>query len=151
MRSVRAPTEIQEKVALEFINASWQTVAMFMRGPTFWILNAVLLIVTAAAAQYYPLAIVSAIVVAVASIAWIAGGVSDRPRFHAVLGDDWIEGEIGIYSTIAFWGGILIAAAATNEAQTRPLFGVVKVLVMPGAIGMMVSQLPLTKMLGRRS
>lgn len=123
---------------------------MFMRGPTFWILNAVLLIVTAASAQYRPLAIVSAIVIALASIAWIAGGVSDRPRFHAVLGDEWIEGEIGIYSAIAFWGGILLAAASTNEAQTMPLFGVVKILVMPGAIGMMASQLPLTRMLGRR-
>ncbi|MBB4147872.1 hypothetical protein ACFFJ0_04240 [Sphingobium scionense] len=124
---------------------------MFIRNPTFWILNPVLIVVTAASAQYRPLAILSVIAIFIAFIAWIAGGLLDRPRFHAVLGDEWIEGETGVYSTIALWGGVLIAAAATDEAQTMPLFGIVQALVMPGAIGMMVSQLPLTRMFGQRS
>ena len=125
---------------------------MFMRGNRiFWSLNIILLAATAAAVQYRPLAVLSLIINAAGAAYWIVGGVLNRSRFHAVLGSGWLEGEIGIYATFALWGGVAIAGVWTDEAQTMPLFGLVKALVMPGAVGMIVSQLPLTRMLGRGS
>lgn len=108
-----------------------------------------LLAATAAAAQYRPLAILSFIIIAAGAACWIVGGILNRSRFHAVLGSEWLEGEIGIYATFALWGGGAIAVVWTDAAQTTPLFGLIKALVMPGAVGMIVSQLPLTRMFGR--
>lgn len=66
-----------------------------------------------------------------------------------MLDDRWIEGELGVYSTFAFWGGVFLAMITVPD--DGPYLGIVKFLVFSGGIGFFVSMLPLTGLLNRQN
>lgn len=84
------------------------------------------------------------------TVAWTISGIRDRSRYHAALGDDWIEGEVGVYSSLAFWGGTLLAGCSPERSEDTPLFALIATLVIAGMIGLIVSALPITKLAGQR-
>lgn len=112
----------------------------------FWGLNAALAFLGALSFRSDAVAAVSLGVVAAVLLGWAATGIANRARYHAVLGANWLEREIGIYASLAFWGAIFVAAVDPT-LEREPLFAVVQIAVLGGLAGMFLSLLPITRFL----
>ena len=110
----------------------------------FWSLNLGLAAVATISLESRVLAGVALLIVSVVSAVWAVTGLADRPRYHAILGSKWVEAEVGVYSALAFWAGVLAALVAPVQAEQNPLFTIICLLVSVGMVGMVISLLPLT-------
>ena len=136
-------------VAGIFGEAVAKTTVLKRLQPLFWLGNIVLASLAVASMSIHAIAIVSLSTVFVFFAGWLVTGFVDRQRLHAIVGDKWIEGEIGIYSSLAFWGGILIAGVAPDSGERMPLFSLIAALVVFGMVGLLLSLLPLTRLRSR--
>jgi hypothetical protein len=80
-------------------------------------------------------------------VGWAATGIANRPRYHSVLGPNWVEREIGVYASIIFWAAILCAAVDPEFIQLEPTFTVFPTVVYASMAGMLVSLVPLSRLL----
>lgn len=85
----------------------------------FWGLNAALAFLGALSFRSDAVAAVSLAVVAAALLGWAATGVANRAKYHAVLGANWLEREIGIYASLAFWGASSLRPSTLPSSESR--------------------------------
>ncbi len=113
----------------------------------FWGLNVTLAAMSLFSMKNSVVATISLTLAVALLVGWAATGFASRSRYHAVLGSNWVEREIGIYASIVFWAAILCAAVNPDEIQREPIFSLFQIVVLGGMGGMLLSLVPLSRLL----
>lgn len=113
----------------------------------FWSLNVALGALSLLSMKNSVAATISLSLATALLVGWAATGIANRSRYHSVLGPNWVEREIGIYASITFWAAILCAAVNPDFIQREPIFFLFQIVVYAGMAGMLVSLVPLSRLL----
>ena len=113
----------------------------------FWGLNVALAAMGLLSIKSTVVATISLSLAAALLVGWVATGIANRSKYHAALGLNWVEREIGIYASLAFWAGIFCAGVNSDAVQREPLFSLFQIVVLGGMTGMFASFIPLSRLL----
>jgi hypothetical protein len=113
----------------------------------FWGLNVALAAMGLLSMKSSVVATISLTLATALLVGWTATGIANRSKYHAALGLKWVEREIGIYASLVFWAGIFCAGVNPDAVQREPIFSLFQIVVLGGMAGMLVSLIPLSRLL----